>query len=787
MASQDRKKRGPDNSLSLERPSKKQIVGAPQEDYSKPKDASTLQHEHRAMLVRIQEKNVELHSIVTALKRLEAKQTRYDDTLEYTSRIWNQFIDSVKLLLGRLDIRINVEDVLPNKAKSQSTLLQLLTQSNLSEDMEAKDIEEALQKRAEQSHQLLSRLIEAVESERETIKSLIEVVKNGTPDAKVAAIAEVNAKLQAENTRQKQLLDELHVRVRTLSDSFDQKNAENIRMEEEVKNLREEMLNCKDERAATNKKYFKLETKHEADVADLKRQLVDASLAATQPALTTDVKETKQEIKTENGAPAPVTEELTDANDLAAMRLAQIEKLQAENLSLVKEVANLRRENAIVSDEKVSKSRPYLLLQHNYNNVVSDLEQARYQLEKASRELSAANSIYRQDREKMERDHEKRMEDMQIKLKEFETTMLRYRKERDGANQKLELQSKTAGSNSAQGNGEARLIFLMKDNDIKKLKEEVDKLKRELGRDPSDVGGVKALERQLAEDKEKLKNELHRFKGTSDEKKEISKHVERLERTIKELKQERDGLIGEIENIGKGFEDLQEQNVRLINQLSDRDHTLSKFLADQIKTAQMEVTLKEQHATSQEILNKANVTATRQDELVKRVETKCRQFQEIHKKQSDELKALQTLMEGLKRSEREKSQSTQQLKAQVEKLEKDLQESGQQVDERLQAADKEVKRAARLDEEIMLLRKKLERASRNGGGSGDTLVETQVKVLKSKLTCSVCSDREKSVIIARCYHMFCAECIQRNLEIRHRKCPGCAIPFSQNDVHSIYF
>lgn len=46
--------------------------------------------------------------------------------------------------------------------------------------------------------------------------------------------------------------------------------------------------------------------------------------------------------------------------------------------------------------------------------------------------------------------------------------------------------------------------------------------------------------------------------------------------------------------------------------------------------------------------------------------------------------------------------------------------------------------------------------------------------------CFVCQ-----VVIVKCYHLFCNPCIQRNLEIRHRKCPGCGTAFGQSDVRFV--
>ena len=50
----------------------------------------------------------------------------------------------------------------------------------------------------------------------------------------------------------------------------------------------------------------------------------------------------------------------------------------------------------------------------------------------------------------------------------------------------------------------------------------------------------------------------------------------------------------------------------------------------------------------------------------------------------------------------------------------------------------------------------------------------------------VCHDRRKEVVITKCFHLFCRPCIAKNLEIRHRKCPGCGVAFGQADVHSVF-
>ena len=63
----------------------------------------------------------------------------------------------------------------------------------------------------------------------------------------------------------------------------------------------------------------------------------------------------------------------------------------------------------------------------------------------------------------------------------------------------------------------------------------------------------------------------------------------------------------------------------------------------------------------------------------------------------------------------------------------------------------------------------------------------QVKELKNRLACPVCNTRDKKVIITRCKHMFCRQCVNANLEGRNRKCPSCGIRFDKKDVEDVWF
>ncbi|CAM9810778.1 unnamed protein product, partial [Discosporangium mesarthrocarpum] len=54
------------------------------------------------------------------------------------------------------------------------------------------------------------------------------------------------------------------------------------------------------------------------------------------------------------------------------------------------------------------------------------------------------------------------------------------------------------------------------------------------------------------------------------------------------------------------------------------------------------------------------------------------------------------------------------------------------------------------------------------------------------LKCSVCQDRRKNRVITKCFHLFCKECLADTIKSRNRKCPACAKPFGQDDIHELW-
>jgi hypothetical protein len=163
---------------------------------------------------------------------------------------------------------------------------------------------------------------------------------------------------------------------------------------------------------------------------------------------------------------------------------------------------------------------------------------------------------------------------------------------------------------------------------------------------------------------------------------------------------------------------------------------------------------------------------------------------------SQHIQAQTAVVNQLKRIDRGRAEEAIGLRKQIEKLEKDLRDQkAALIKSQTQATDRRValdKAHATVDglktrcKELALETGNDPSSKKRKIADGDS-GSAQLDMCMSLLRCSICNDRFKSVVITRCYHMFCAECTDNNLKSRHRKCPACGERFGQDDVQKIFF
>ncbi|XP_047527728.1 E3 ubiquitin-protein ligase Bre1 isoform X2 [Vanessa atalanta] len=252
--------------------------------------------------------------------------------------------------------------------------------------------------------------------------------------------------------------------------------------------------------------------------------------------------------------------------------------------------------------------------------------------------------------------------------------------------------------------------------------------------------------------------------------------------------QEEEALLNEMEVTGQAFEDMQEQNSRLIQQLREKDDANFKLMSERIKANSLHKLLREE----KQLLQEQVVTRDQQIEsmglVARRLEEKERLLQNTLSAVEKELLLRQQAMEMHKRKAIESAQSAADLKLHLEKYHAQMKEAQQVVAEKTSALEAEAYKTKRLHEELAVLRRKAERMKKmeQAGSSMDEVLLEEIREYKETLTCPSCKVKRKDAVLTKCFHVFCWDCLRTRYETRQRKCPKCNAAFGANDYHRLY-
>ncbi|KAM9510565.1 LOW QUALITY PROTEIN: E3 ubiquitin-protein ligase BRE1B-like [Guaruba guarouba] len=264
-------------------------------------------------------------------------------------------------------------------------------------------------------------------------------------------------------------------------------------------------------------------------------------------------------------------------------------------------------------------------------------------------------------------------------------------------------------------------------------------------------------------------------------------HIELLQRRLAATKQEEEALLSEMDVTGQAFEDMQEQNLRLLQQLREKDDANFKLMSERIKANQIHKLLREEkdELAEQVLALKAQVDA--QLLLVQKLEEKERALQSSLGAVEKELALRCQALELNKRKAVEAAQLAEDLRAQGEHIQARLRELQSCAAENRAAKDKEALSLKRAQEELSRLRRKLEKQRKvEVYADADQILQEEIKEYRARLTCPCCNARKKDAVLTKCFHVFCFECVRSRYETRQRKCPKCNAAFGAHDFHRVY-
>ncbi|XP_074139102.1 E3 ubiquitin-protein ligase BRE1A isoform X2 [Sminthopsis crassicaudata] len=500
-----------------------------------------------------------------------------------------------------------------------------------------------------------------------------------------------------------------------------------------------------------------------------------------------------------------------------------ISSLQNHNHQLKGEVLRykrkLREAQSDLSKTRLRSGSGLLQSQSSTEDPKEEPIDIKQEPEDSSTQTSASKAAQEEANEtKAKRDEEERERERREKEREREKEKEKERerekeKEREREKQKQKESEKDRESSKDKEKGkhedgrkkEAELIKQLK-AELKKAQESQKEMKllldmyRSAPKEQRDKVQLMAAEKKAKaeledlrqrlkdlEDKEKKESKKMADEDALRKIKAVEEQIEYLQKKLAVAKQEEDALLSEMDVTGQAFEDMQEQNIRLMQQLREKDDANFKLMSERIKSNQIHKLLKEEkeELADQVLTLKTQVDA--QLQVVRKLEEKEHLLQSNIGTGEKELGLRTQALEMNKRKAMEAAQLADDLKAQLELAQKKLHDFQDEIVENSVTKEKDMFNFKRAQEDISRLRRKLETTKKpDNVPKCDEILMEEIKDYKARLTCPCCNMRKKDAVLTKCFHVFCFECVKTRYDTRQRKCPKCNAAFGANDFHRIY-
>ncbi|KAK7320550.1 hypothetical protein VNO77_30120 [Canavalia gladiata] len=258
-----------------------------------------------------------------------------------------------------------------------------------------------------------------------------------------------------------------------------------------------------------------------------------------------------------------------------------------------------------------------------------------------------------------------------------------------------------------------------------------------------------------------------------------------LTEAVKVKDAEAEAYISEIETIGQAYEDMQTQNQHLLQQVAERDDYNIKLVSESVKTKQAHNTLLSEKQALAKQLQQINASIETSKTRITHSEEQMKAILLEAVKCNQEEKHLAVTLEFAKWELADAEKELKWLKSAVSSSEKEYDQIQKDTEAIEMELESERNSREKLEEELRELNGKIAELTSETGETTIQKLENEIRICKNMIKCTVCTDRPKEVVIVKCYHLFCNQCIQRNLELRHRKCPACGTAFGQSDVRFV--
>lgn len=750
-------------------------------------------------------KVTELQDSVTAKETEIAELKNQIDDLQYELEKVRNRNDKLETHLAEAVEKLKAYHQLhgdpDNKGKEQKSTPQTSVSQAKLEDL-VKEVEEY----KELANNRLQELDKLHQTHRETLKE-VEKLKMDIRQLPESVIVETTeykclqsqfSVLYNESMQLKTQLDEARQQLQT-SKNAHLRNIEMMEGEELIaqKKLRQEVMQLEDFLAQLRKEYEMLRIEFEQNLAaneqtgPINREMrhLITSLQNNTQQLKGEVHRYKRKYKEANGEIPKLRKEIEDLQT----KLSQIQGSNQDNEEHVKkeeindeEPSNsdgcqVKEEQCEIKKEECDGGEDGEGDKEQGSSTNSPLKKEGVKQEKGV--------VKKEDMIKQEKDHRETQRAKEAKIAESEMVRDLKNQLKKALNEQKEMKLLLDMYKGVSKEQRDKVQLMAAE---KKLRTELEELRQNL----------KKMQENKRDDKRKLAEDeaLKKIKQLEEQKYELQKQVANQKPSdgnwggvIHQMRpfvgsHEEEALLNEMEVTGQAFEDMQEQNSRLIQQLREKDDANFKLMSERIKSNQLHKLAREEKDVLKEQVGTLTTQVDAANLVVRKLEEKERILQNTLATVEKELALRQQAMEMHKRKAIESAQSAADLKLHLEKYHSQMKEAQQVVAEKTSSLEAEAYKTKRLQEEIMQLKRKAERMKKMelAGTTLDEVMMEEIREYKETLTCPSCKVKRKDAVLSKCFHVFCYDCLKTRYETRQRKCPKCNCAFGANDYHRLY-
>ncbi|XP_065861759.1 E3 ubiquitin-protein ligase BRE1-like 2 isoform X2 [Euphorbia lathyris] len=780
---------------------------------NKSVDVAVLQLHNQKLFQQLDIQKHELHDLETKIQESKERQIAYDNMLITINQLWNQLVDDLVLLGVRagggdkaLPI-LNHSDYsrgsIPSCPAGDIFLCRLLGTDSIEccgNNETVRYVEEALASRHSSTMKLMKILEDAIDAQRLQTESIAQALlgKLSAEDS-IFHLSRIDDMMKEEVKHLQEAINVLHLKHKEYTDEIQTYMSCQSVDQSEIRCLAGELEESMAELEESRRKLVNLKMQKDAAAGlhTIAPSAINGSLSPEKPA------ERSKGLR-------QLKDAIEEAKILVADRLSELQDAQDENHILSKELEDLQDE--LKDDKYILSSRLYSLvndqLQHwkaeaeRYKAMKDSLQADRPLVVRREKEVNAKvestdaarNSIDSTESRIEELEHKLQKciiekNDLALKMEEaiedlgrkdikteFRVMATALSKEMGMMEAQMNRWKETAceALSLRQQSESLRVSLSEKTNEQKCLSKKCDEQILEMK-------SLKVLIEKLQKEKLELQIILDMYGQEGYDRRDVWEITE----AIKSKDKEAESYISEIETIGQAYEDMQTQNQHLLQQVADRDDYNIKLVSESVKTKQAQSSLLSEKQALSKQLQQVNTSVEYLKTRVSQYEEQMKACMEEAIRSTEEDRHFSVNLDTARWELMDADKELKWLKYAVASSEKEHEQIQKKMDEILSELQNERTERKKLDEELMELNDKIAEMTSESGEATIQRIQNEIKECKSMLKCSVCSDRPKEVVIVKCYHLFCNPCIQRNLEIRHRKCPGCGTAFGQSDVRFV--